>query len=94
MRADTKFLTIDLLPDGGDELAGAFVAAGYYGGQFTALYALASTGSLELYAGEGLQRLRNELREAIKCADNNGDADDAYSMGHLLSWVLNEMGAE
>jgi hypothetical protein len=83
--------TIDLLPDGGDELAGAFIAANYYDGQFTALYALASTGSLELYAGEGLQRICNELGQAILCADMNGDIDDAYYMGHLLSWVHNEM---
>jgi hypothetical protein len=84
-------LTIDLLPDGGEELAGAFTAANYYDGQFTALYALASTGSLELYAGEGLQRIGNELKQAILCANMNGDIDDAYSMGYLLSWVKNEM---
>lgn len=86
-----EHLTIDLLPDGGDELAGAFTAANYYDGQFTALYALASSGSLELYAGEGLQRIYTELGRAIKCADGNGEHGDAYSMGHLLSWVRNRM---
>ena len=84
-------LTIDLLPDGGDELAGAFVAANYYGGQWTALYALASTGSLELYEGEGLQRLRGELSEAIFHAENMREIEDIYPMQALLSWVDNEL---
>ncbi len=84
-------LTIDLLPDGGDELAGAFVAANYYGGQFTALYALASAGNLELRAGEGLQRLRDELCEAIKCAEDMAEVEDIHPMQALLTWVDNEL---
>jgi hypothetical protein len=84
-------LTTDLLPDGSDALEGAFIASQYYGGQFTALYALASTGSMELYAGEGLQRLRGELCEAIKCAEDMAEVEDIHPMQALLTWVDNEL---
>ena len=84
-------LTTDLLPDGSDALEGAFIASQYYGGQFTALYALASTGSMELYKGEGLQRLRGELCEAIKCAEDMGEIEDIHPMQALLTWVDNEL---
>jgi hypothetical protein len=84
-------LTIDLLPDGSDALEGAFVASQYYGGQWTALYALASTGSLELYEGEGLQRLRGELCEAILHAENMAEVEDIHPMQALLTWVDNEL---
>lgn len=57
------------IADGSDALHGAHVAGRYYNGQFTALYALASTGSLELYPGEGLSRIRREVAEAINTAD-------------------------
>ncbi len=84
-------LTTELLPDGSDALEGAFVAANYYSGQFTALYALASTGSLELRVGEGLQRIRGELCEAIKCAEDMAEIEDIYPMQALLTWVDNEL---
>lgn len=84
-------LTIDLLPDGSDALEGAFIASTYYGGQFTALYALASAGNLELVEGEGLQRLRGELSEAIKCAEDMAEIEDISPMQALLTWVDNEL---
>lgn len=84
-------LTIDLLPDGSEALAGAFTVGEYYGGQFTALYALASSGSLELYAGEGLDRLHNELTVAVSLAYELGDIEDAENMTALLHWVRTEM---
>jgi hypothetical protein len=88
---ETKHMTVDLLPDGSDALEGAFVASNYYGGQFTALYALSSTGSLELYKGEGLLRLRGELSEAIKSAEDMGEIEDIHPMQALLTWVDNEL---
>lgn len=84
-------LTIDLLPDGSDALEGAFIASTYYGGQFTALYALASAGNLELRQGEGLHRLSVELSEAIKCAEDMGEIEDIHPMQALLTWVDNEL---
>lgn len=77
--------TVDMLADGSDELLGAFVAAEYYGGMMSALYALSSTGSLELYPGEGLWRIIGELRAArdIAAAEYPDDYD---SLCALLKW--------
>ena len=61
--------TVANIPEGSDALAGCFLAADYYGGMMTALYALASAGNLELYPGEGPARIRNELGEAIAAAE-------------------------
>lgn len=80
-------LTVGLLAGDDDAMRGAFLAEQYHGGQFTALYALASSGSLELYPGEGLDRLRMELRDAIGCALYNGNADDADDLAALLAAV-------
>jgi hypothetical protein len=84
-----KNYTIDLLPDGSDELVGAFTARDYYSGQFTALYAMSSTGSLELYKGEGLERICKELRDAISCAESQGIYDDVEYMTRFLQWCEN-----
>lgn len=62
-------LTIDLIPEGSEAKEGAFVATGYYGGMMTALYAMALTGSLELFPGEGLERIIDELRTALSVAE-------------------------
>lgn len=83
-------MNIDLLPDG-EVLEGAFTAGKWYGGQFTALYALASSGALELREGEGLGRLKTELVEAVADAESQGEWADAESMGALLAWVTAEM---
>lgn len=85
MNARTYY-TIDSLPDGSDALAGAWLACDYYGGQFSALYALASSGSLELYPGEGLGRIIRELREAIDCAEQHGFPGDVENLTALLDW--------
>lgn len=77
------YFTISDLPD--DALEGASLAADYYGGQFTALYALASTGSLELYPGEGLGRIVRELREAVTIAEANSP-EDLHALRELLAW--------
>lgn len=82
MTTDHHFTTSDL-PD--DALEGAFLAANYYGGQFTALYALASTGSLELYPGEGLGRIVRELREAVTIAEANSP-EDVDALRGMLAW--------
>jgi hypothetical protein len=84
--------TVAEIPDGSDALAGAFLAADYYGGQFTALYAVASSGSLELYSGEGLDRLRRELVAAVAIAEQLPESDDGYltdaeNLGAFLAWV-------
>jgi len=75
-------LTTELLPDGSDALCGAALAAEYYGGQFTALYAVASSGSLELFTGEGTGRLLRELTVAIGIAE----ADYPEDVDHLQAF--------
>lgn len=84
-------LTVDDLPEGGDEMAGAFLASDYHGGMMTALYALASSGSLELYKGEGLSRIVRELREAVAIAES-GYPEDADSLLALLVWCESRLG--
>jgi hypothetical protein len=79
-------LTVDLLPDGSDALAGAFLAADYHGGQYTALYALASSGSLELRTGDGLGPLVRELVEAVRVAEEQEQWEDSENLGALLAW--------
>lgn len=71
----TLTLTTELLPDGSDALCGAALSAEYYGGQFTALYAVASSGSLELFRGEGTGRLLRELTNAIALAEDHYPED-------------------
>lgn len=88
-----KRYTVDDIPDGSDALAGAFVAREYYGGQWTALYALTSTGSLELYPGDGLGPIIRELKEAVQIAQANwdygtGDESEALSdLQHLKAFL-------
>lgn len=81
-------LTVDLLPDGSDALHGAYVATGYYGGMMSALYALTSTGSLELYPGEGLDRIISELETAVTIAQTEYP-DDIESLEAFLEFCRN-----
>ena len=81
-----KHWTVDDLPESGDEMAGAFLAGDYHGGQMTALYALASTGSLELFPGEGLARLRREVAEAVDIAGREYP-EDCDALSALLRWI-------
>ena len=81
----TKGYTATDLPEGSDARAGAWLACEYHGGQFTALYALSSTGSLELYKGEGLGRIIRELRDAVKIAEREYP-EDSESLTALLRW--------
>lgn len=83
--------TTDDLPDGSDALAGAFLASDYHGGQWTALYALSSTGSLEMYPGEGLGRITRELWDAVEYAESRGYWEDAESLKALLGWCESVM---
>lgn len=85
MKRQPTYTTANL-PDGSDALAGAFLARDWHGGQFTALYALASTGSLELYPGEGLGRLIRELESAVRAAEQMGLYTDSDDMAALLRW--------
>jgi len=78
--------TTDNIPDGSDALAGCFLAAEYHGGMMTAMYALASSGSLELYPGEGPARIRNELCEAIAIAERDYP-DDVDDLRALADWI-------
>lgn len=73
------------LPDGSDALAGAFLCGDYYGGMMSAMYAVASSGSLELRPGEGLGRLIRELREAVGIAESD-HPQDADALTALLRW--------
>jgi len=74
------------IPEGSDALAGCFLAADYYGGMMTALYALASAGNLELYPGEGPARIRNELDQAIAIAERDYP-DDADDLQARADWI-------
>jgi hypothetical protein len=85
----TTNYTTDLLGEGSEELSGAFTARDYHAGEFTALYAMSSTGSLELYKGEGLERICRELRVAISCAEEQGFYDDAENIARFLQWCEN-----
>lgn len=91
MKRQPTYTTANL-PDGSDALAGAFLASDYHDGQFTALYALASSGSLELYPGEGLARIIRELREAVEIASEHEeyapDRNDAANLAALLAWCI------
>lgn len=87
----SQHYTTDDLPDGGDELAGAFLASQYHGGMMTALYALASSGSLELHPGEGLGRIVRELREAVSIAEQDYP-EDSEPLGALLRWCESREG--
>ena len=78
-------LTTALLPDGSDELCGAALASEYYGGMMSALYALASSGSLELHPGEGLDRLIRELGQAISIAEREYP-EDVDPLTALVRW--------
>jgi hypothetical protein len=86
--------TINEIPDGSDALFGAHVAKGYYGGQFTALYALTSTGSLEPRDGDGLLPIIREVWDAIQCAKHSGECEDAEDMAYFYNWLVNEVKKE
>lgn len=81
-------LTVEDIPEGSDAMLGAFIAAkGYYSGMMTALYALSSTGSLELYPGEGLSRIIVEMRSALLSAEEYYP-EDAHDLRSFLDWLL------
>jgi hypothetical protein len=71
----------------GPALAGACLAHYYHGGQRTALYSLASTGSLEHRRGEGLARIRREVSEACAAAERLGDLRDADHWRAFGEWL-------
>lgn len=68
-RLGVNMLTLDLIPDGSEALLGAHIATGYCPTMMSALYAMTSTGSLELYPGEGAGRIVEELRCALSVAE-------------------------
>lgn len=90
MSDSIKWYTVEDLSD--DAKPGAFLAKDYHGGQWTALYALASSGSLELYKGEGLGRIISELRDAIEIAETIGEPQDLEDLRALLSWCEQHHG--
>lgn len=75
--------TVADIPDGSDAQHGAHVATGYYSGAMSALYALTSTGSLELYPGEGLGRIRREVAAAI----TDAHPDDIDALRAFAAWL-------
>lgn len=80
-------LTTDLIPDGHEALEGAFLAQHYHGGMMTAMYALASSGSLELFPGEGLDRIIRELDTAVRIAEADFP-DDLEALEALRRFCL------
>lgn len=87
----TRHYTVSDLPDGSDALLGAFVARNYYAGMMTALYAMSSTGSLELFPGEGLGRIAREVSEALAIATEHYP-DDVEPLQMLAAWITLETG--
>lgn len=87
-----KKWTVEDIPDGSDALAGAFAASAYYSGMMSALYAMTSTGCLELYPGEGLSRIISEVSEAVQIAEReyNDDRDD---LNAFLLWLESQESA-
>jgi hypothetical protein len=85
--------TVADIPEGSEAHLGAFLAQHYHGGQMTALYALASSGSFELFPGEGLGRIIRELTEAVRIAETD-HPDDVESLSALLAWCEDRHGSE
>ena len=81
-----KPLTVDDIPEGSDAMIGAFAAREYYNGMMSAIYAMSSTGSLELFPGEGLDRIIGEVRVAIRCATDHYP-EDLDSLEAFLTWL-------
>lgn len=79
-------LTTDLIPEGSAALMGAFLAGDYHSGMMSALYAVASSGSLELRDGDGLDRLITELIEAADIAAAYYP-DDYDALSAFLAWA-------
>lgn len=65
---------------------GAHLARNYYDGMHSALYALTSTGSLELYPGEGLARIIREVFDAVQAAERDYP-EDAEPLRAFLHWL-------
>lgn len=84
-----RHYTVSDIPDGSDALFGAFVARDYHAGMMTALYAMSSTGSLELTPGEGLGRITREVMQAIADATRYHPAD-IEPLQALLEWIVTE----
>lgn len=87
--------TVRDIPDASAALDGACLAAEYHDGQFTALYALASTGSLELHPGEGLGRIQREVADAVRTAESLADKygdelyeQDAEALRAFAAWLV------
>lgn len=70
-----------------------FVASLWYGGMYTALYALCSTGSTILYADEDLRRIRSELQECVSYATGERRHEvtdiDREQLRRLVNYVEN-----
>ncbi len=67
-----------MCPDGSEESAAIYCAADYHGGQWSALYALQSSGRVP-----DVDALDTELREAIDIADRDGWITDASAFRRL-----------
>lgn len=78
--------TVSEIPDGSDALHGAITAADYYAGQMTALYALRSTGALEIREHDGLDQIRREVAAAIQCAETH-HPDDVDALQAFAHWL-------
>lgn len=79
-------LTVDQLPLDVQGYA-SWVAADWHGGQMTALYALGSSGSLELYPGEGIARICREIENALPLAAEANAALDYVRLSDLLDAI-------
>ena len=86
-------MTVDVLasvPDGSGALAACFDARDYHNGQWSELYALASSGKVR-----SLWVLGVELREAIDIADGLDDGiEAAENFRALLAWVESQPNDE
>ena len=87
-----KKWTVEDIPEGSDALAGAFRARDYYGGMMSALYAMSSTGCLELYPGDGLSRIISEVSEAVQIAEREYP-EDHDDLNAFLLWLESQESA-
>lgn len=85
-------MKVDDLPQTDSVMMAPFLASEYHGGQFTAMYALASSGSLELYDGEGISRLVRELDDAIQVALDNNTMEDYEHLINFRDVILGVYG--
>lgn len=90
---NNETLTVDDIPESSDARVGVSILHEYHDGQWSRLYGVASSGIIQVYPEYTLDSFARELRDAIECAESNGNYYDAECLGALLMWVEDRMNA-